>query len=82
LKGSGRKKAKKFNKSNDLDNLDSGEEESFHADDDDKGEENESNELEADLIKLDKDKENKLSKSCLVALAKGGATVAVEVITS
>jgi hypothetical protein len=89
LKGSGRKKAKQIKKSEDLENLDSEEEESFHKDDDDKGEEkesnkldkeNKSNELQADSIKLNK--ANELSKSHLVALAKGGETVSVEVITS
>ena len=80
MKGSGRKKAKQIKKSNDLENFDLEEEKLFHKDDDDKGEEKESNELEADPIKPNKDK--KLSKSHLVALAKGGVTVSFEVINS
>ena len=82
LKGSGKKKAKQFKKAviDDLENSDLEEEEFFHKDHNEKGKENESNELEEDSIDLKKEKER--SKFHLVALAEGGATMLVEVITN
>ncbi|PLW55355.1 hypothetical protein PCANC_02340 [Puccinia coronata f. sp. avenae] len=82
LKESGSKKAKRFKKadSDDIENSDSEEGEFVCKDNDDEGNKNKSHELEADSINLNE--ENKLSESHLFALAKGGGTVLVEVITN
>ncbi|PLW36931.1 hypothetical protein PCANC_21211 [Puccinia coronata f. sp. avenae] len=77
LKESGSKKAKQFKKadSNDIENSDLEEEEFVCKDNNEKGDKNKLHELEADSINLNE--ENKLSKSHLVSLAKGGATVLI-----